>query len=57
MCLFAFLFFFGRQMFFFHEQSEFIRNYRTGALLRLLDACHWNLVLLVRMCISGSTFS
>jgi len=27
-----FCFFFGRQMFFFHEQSGFIRNYRMGAL-------------------------
>jgi len=30
-CLFAFLFFFGRQMGFFHEQSGF-KNCRTGAL-------------------------
>ena len=30
---FALLGFFGKQMFFFHEQSGFFRNYRMGALL------------------------
>jgi len=40
LCFFALLGFFGRQMFFFHEQSVFFRNYRMGALV-VNCADHW----------------